>query len=599
MIDINPTEGLTKEEKLDYLITSNPVLWANKNFNWEARDYQVSPLQFAPKSRQLVFRLGRRLGKTEMSCILILWYAFTQINKFNPKEDKYNILIVCPYEKQVDLIFDRLRQLIEMSEDYKNSIVRDVQHRLELNNGTVIQGMTAGSKNNSGAANTRGQRAELVFLDEADYLGESDITNIINLRNEDPTKIRLIAASTPSGKRASYFKWCTEASNKFSAHVDDNLSMKVTYKRDKNPNGNGWTEFFAPSTVNKKVFELNPDTGLRYIDEFRNELTEERFEQEVMAGFGEEAGGVFLKRYIDKAKDNGRKLGISKYYDELTPEEQLEWRQKNAFNKKIIGVDWDKVCAGPTFVGVMLNNETKMFEVFLRKELPRTQFTYLDAVDELIRLNADVNPDWIYMDKGAGDVQYELIKRHGVENPSSNLVTKVIANQLAEKTDVVDIHTKKATKMPIKPTMINNAALVFEKEKIALNPHDKLMITQIESFRIKRVSSLGQPIYEDGDDHIIDALSRALFGFAKQYDSMFKRTMTTAMRIVGDLDTQDMNYKRNKIETEKNDAFTVTSITMGGKKETVSFDYYEDDNWGRSSRRNSRKTRKMPSRRSF
>lgn len=337
-------ESLSKEDRLEYLITSNPVLWANKNFNWEPRDYQVKPLQLAPKTRQMVFRLGRRLGKTEVSCILILWYAFTQINKINPKEDKYNILIICPYDDQVSLIFDRLQQLIEMSPEYKNSIERNIHHRIELTNGTIIKGMTAGSKNSTGAANTRGQRAELIFLDEADYLGESDITNILNLRNEHPTKVRVIAASTPSGKRASYYRWCTEATHRFSAQVNlDDPMKKVTYKKDKNERGNGWVEFFAPSTVNKRVFEINPDTGISYIQEFKNELTEERFEQEVMAGFGEESGGVFLKRYVDKALDHGHKLKLTKYYDDMTLEEKEEWKAKNYYNRKILGVDWDKV----------------------------------------------------------------------------------------------------------------------------------------------------------------------------------------------------------------------------------------------------------------
>ena len=120
---------------------------------------------------QAVFRLGRRLGKTEMMCILILWYAFTQYNKkrvTNDTEDVYDILIVAPFEKQIDLIFKRLKELIEASPAYNNVIVRDVKHNLKLANGTNILGITAGSKTGNGANNTRGQRADLIVFDEVD-----------------------------------------------------------------------------------------------------------------------------------------------------------------------------------------------------------------------------------------------------------------------------------------------------------------------------------------------------------------------------------------------------------------------------------------------
>lgn len=255
-----------------------------------------------------------------------------------------------------------------------------------------------------------------------------------------------------------------------------------------------------------------------------------------------------------------------------------------------------KVCAGPTFVGVMLNQKTQMFEVFMRKELPRTKFTYLDAVDELIRVNADIDPDWIYMDKGAGDVQYELIKKHGVNNPASGLTTKVVANQLAEKTNIIDIHTGKATKMPIKPTMINNAALVFEKEKIALNPHDILAKEQIESFKIKRMSTLGQPIYEDGNDHIIDALSRALFGFAKQYDDLFKRTMVTTIRYIDQLDKEEMDFNRADMNETK-DKYTLR--TLGVASGMSSRNNFYGFGSGVGEYKSRPKMRGMPSRRKF
>lgn len=151
--------GLKETEALEYVVLNDPTLWAKVYLDWTARDYQVDILDQGKKSNKLVLRLGRRLGKTETICILILWHAFTQANK-GPNEGVYDILIITPFETQVDLIFDRLKQLIDQSPILQKDVPRDVYHRIELSNGTHITGLTAGSKSGTGAANTRGQRAD-------------------------------------------------------------------------------------------------------------------------------------------------------------------------------------------------------------------------------------------------------------------------------------------------------------------------------------------------------------------------------------------------------------------------------------------------------
>ena len=51
-------------DALEYVVADSPVLWAKVYLNWEARDYQDPILKEGKKSKQLVLRLGRRLGKT-------------------------------------------------------------------------------------------------------------------------------------------------------------------------------------------------------------------------------------------------------------------------------------------------------------------------------------------------------------------------------------------------------------------------------------------------------------------------------------------------------------------------------------------------------
>lgn len=177
--------SLSQEEREQFEIMQNVVKWAYVYFGWVAYDYQEAILKNIIRDAQAVFRLGRRHGKTECQCILILWYAFTQFNKkqvTNDTEDVYDILIVAPFEKQIDLIFKRLKELIEASPAYKDCIVRDVKHNIKLANGTNILGITAGSKTGNGANNTRGQRADLIVFDEVDKL----LSTINSVKREKP-----------------------------------------------------------------------------------------------------------------------------------------------------------------------------------------------------------------------------------------------------------------------------------------------------------------------------------------------------------------------------------------------------------------------------
>ena len=96
--------GRPSNEALEFIVCDDPRLWAKVYLGWEARDYQELILEKAKTVRSLVLRLGRRLGKTDTMCVLILWFAYTQSNK--GPNNQYDILIITPYETQIDLIFE-------------------------------------------------------------------------------------------------------------------------------------------------------------------------------------------------------------------------------------------------------------------------------------------------------------------------------------------------------------------------------------------------------------------------------------------------------------------------------------------------------------
>lgn len=411
----------------------------------------------------------------------------------------------------------------------------------------------------------------LIILDEVDYIGSSQITNIMNIRNEAPERIRMIAASTPCGKHEEFYKWCTESSKSYKPDPKDIENFEfngyiVTNSIDvRKEKGNGWTEIYAPSIVNKELLKMNPITEQTYLQDIKDELSELRYDQEVMAEFGDEELGVYQKKYINQAVQNGIDCG-HKYVNKMSSDEFDNFIQNRGNNLRFLGVDWDKVMAGTTLVGMELDRYFKnqdgiiepKFKVMFRIEIPKTQFTYVNAINKIIELNDVYNFDWIAIDRGYGETQLELLHKYGIENPESGLDDKVVGYQFGEKINVRDPYTHKLDKKPLKPFMVNNSVVMFEKNKIVFDPADKLLIEQFESYRIKSISSTGLPVYTDENEHAVDAVNLCLLIFQQKYGDLFKSIITSKILAINEIkrtgenvDNRDMELKKvKKLNTE-------------------------------------------------
>lgn len=524
--------------------------------DWEARDYQFAILTEGKKSKKLVLRLGRRLGKTDDMCVLILWFAYTQYNK--GPNNQYDIIIATPYETQIDLIFKRLHQLIEVSPLLGGLISRDVHHNICFNiNGVTsnILGLTAGANNATGGANsTRGQRADVIILDECDYIGSNQVTNILNIRNEAPERIRLICASTPSGKHEEYYRWCIGASKKYYPTQDDIKNNRFTgYKIDEKAvgEGNGWTEIYAPSNVNKELLKINPDTLQTYLEDIRDELSEMRYVQEVMAEFGEEELGVYQKKYIYEAIKEGERLGY-RYITKWSKQDREAYLKRTQGQCiRILGVDWDKYAAATNMVCMEFDRFHQdadgrivpLFKMLFRIEIARSDFTYVNAMNKIIELNDEYKFDWIAIDRGYGEVQLEMLHKYGLEHEETGLADKVIGYQFSQKIEVTDPYTRKKDSKDLKPFMVNNSVNLFEKGKIVLDPKDKTMIQQLEEYRVKSISASGKPIYTDENEHAIDSMNLALLAFEQHHGELLKKVFSIKTIFIGTLDNRDVDVK--------------------------------------------------------
>jgi hypothetical protein len=477
--------NFTAEElKLAELLLDE-VKWAQAELGWVARWYQAEILH-AQKTRT-VLRCGRRVGKTDVACVRILNRALTKPGRSH--DESYVILILTPFETQITLIFKRLREMLNKSLMLKASLVGDTQNPQELRfaNGSRITGFTTGARSGNGAANVRGQRADFIYIDEVDYIGDSEINTVMAIVLEDPDRIEVLTSSTPSGRRSHFYRWCT----------NKNL---------------GWKEFHFPSWV-------NPTWSEQTETEFRASLSELSYKHEVEADFGEEQEGVYAKKYLDLSYERAINFQYTAYPD--TP--------YAATGPRVIGIDWDKYQATPVFVGIEWHEPWKLFRVFLREEMPKTEFTLDFAVERIVHLQRMWKFDWLVADRGYGEFQIETLRKYGLHHPETGLAERIVDITFSDKLEIRDPFTKQLEKKHLKPFAVNTAVVAFERQQLVLCPTDSRMRKQLEDYHVVSVSQSGAPVYVDENEHMVDALNLAMMQMTLKYSDLFKTNFASRM----------------------------------------------------------------------
>jgi replicative DNA helicase len=467
--------GVSAEHQRQLHISRDPVVWAKQFLGAELRVYQILILR-DPGLRK-VLRAGRRLGKTFSLAIMLLHYSYTH------KDGRS--LVIAPMKTQVELIYQEILRIASKNEVVTNSISRKVtspQFMIQFSNGSTIRFFTSGMKSGGKSDVARGQEAHLIVLDEMDYMHADDLDALYAMlqktAEDQPDKV-MIGASTPTGRRERFWEWC------------------------RSPR---FTEFWFPSYC-------NPYFSKEQEEEFREQYSPSGYRHEIEADWGEDSEGVYPRKFVDRAF-------ISPSWD-YTPE------ITSARSFHTIGVDWDKYGAGTNIVIVETcaeNYEDTRFRgksrICYREEIPRSEYTLTKAVDRIIELNRAFNPKHIYVDRGYGEVQVELLKKYGVENPYSGLRDKVKGISFGESIDVRDPYTKLMIKKEMKPFMVDNLRQFLEKERILIPESDEELYMQLISYVVIRTTQTGRPVFEAAGsamDHAHDALMLALLAITQNY----------------------------------------------------------------------------------
>lgn len=483
--------GCGQDEYDEMRVLADPILFGRAFFDIEARWYQTEPLCCTADKK--VMRAGRRIGKSYALVWYILWYAWTHAG--------HNVLVIAPYQAQVTKLFNDMKKLIgaspEMSEVAQIRSTPPLQ--ISFPNGTTILGFASGKNSSQHSDQIRGQDAHLIALDEVDLMNDYDLEVISAIMVSHPD-MEIVACSTPKGWRRFFYRHCTDKSQGFK---------EFHYISAESPS---WTEKTE-----------------RY---FRGNFSKTGYEHEFLAEFGEPEEGVFSVEAIDAS--------LREY--------KLEEYEVSSGTHKILGVDWNAAYGTHiTLVEYVTDPSSPFFGKFAlaaKEVIPKSEFSQHRAVEAVKRLNQTHDPDYIYVDHGFGDVQIEMLKMAGLEDPSSELYEKLRPIRMGGQIMINEPGTGLEENRLVKPYMVGVAAVhveegrcvfpVSEDTDVVAEPgqdNAKMgLIQQMRNFRVVRLSQAGQPVYSQDYEHTLTAWMLAILGFQLEYGGL--RGQDVAARVV-------------------------------------------------------------------
>lgn len=516
------SKGMDRETALLYVkSTQDPASWVEMMFGYQLRVYQKEQLRCT--SRRLVLRQGRRSGKTFAMSMKLIYYCFNM--KVSHGKDSNGeevikgprILIVTPYQAQLDLFFEEMEKILNKNQD----LVADVTtaksaslftkspfYKMEFSNGAVIKGFVSGvtlKTDGSGGGTLRGQTADVVCLDEMDMIQEDTINKAILPILVSTPNVYMMASSTPIGIRSKFYDWCKKDSS--------------------------FKEEYYPSTVLPHWNDVKSEVE-------KPDTVKDAFDSEYMAHFIEGSTGVFKPAYVTVSKKPYS-------YTDTDFKNSKFWNLVGVKNRHelitCIGIDWNKT-AGTELYVVGYDRQQARWICLDAVNVEAGVFTAELYKQAVIDLNFKWKPDFIYADEGYGQHIIDDLKfiAFNLKSKPDKTPIEVETAKMEERLKAFNFSGKVTLKSPIDGTdiekggkefLVENAIRVFEEKRIYF-PHDDYKLEkQLLNYVVLKVSENSKkpifgPLNKLVGDHRLDALMLALGGLFLEV-SMYSGAVST------------------------------------------------------------------------
>ena len=232
----------------------DPVLFSRKLLGFDPFPYQEELLR--DRSKRIVACMGRQTGKSTTIAAKAIHFAFTH--------PRTTTLIVSATLRQSMLMFDKIASFL-LRGPLRNSVAYRSRSRIRLTNGSWIIALPCGRSGFS----LRGHTAHLLILDEAAFMPEEVITNVL-LPMLSTTNGSCWMLSTPWSRDHVFYRAFTDKA---------------------------WSVHHYPTSVNPLV---KPE----FLKEQRALIGEERFAMEYEAKFVDEARSYFPSSLITRCSED-------------------------------------------------------------------------------------------------------------------------------------------------------------------------------------------------------------------------------------------------------------------------------------------------------
>lgn len=424
--------------------------------------------------------------------ILALWGAMCHNN--------YKVMIACPNNNQVETIFDDIRRFVDCNPWIAECITVNQKSpaRIKFSNGSQIYGFTTGAKSKGEGDSVRSQSADMVLLDEADFLAEADWAALIPIMIGDIDrmgKVRFYMASSIRRYKSTFHKFLLGERTTFSSSPTEGVEDSVV------------------DTINRIKIPITQDPSItpEQIHKAKSVALNNKdvsWEREYLCELPEIGEGVFRKSDVDRFLSLPGLYGI----------ERRNWDLPC-----FMGVDWDKYQAGSTIAIIQVNPIFGDCEVIYREEIPREEFRMLAAVKRVIELNSMFTPAEILVDAGFGETNIELLHEHGSRHPETRLqskVKRVAFNMMVDSFDPID---GTSVKKRFKPLMVSILQATLEESRLKAPASDEEMKVQFMDYKVKSITESNITFISE-NEHCIDAVGLAMFGIYQKYLDVFRRT---------------------------------------------------------------------------
>jgi hypothetical protein len=490
----------------------DPSTWILHNLALDPHWYQDVSVKCT--SARQALRWGRRTGKTHICAAKFLYLCNTRPG--------IKILAVTPWKSQAREIRERIKEFIDNNKKLQAELVSSVQqpyYEFLWKNGSRIRIFVGGSSGGENAAGqVRGQEADLIFMDEMDYL-DDDSSNAISPILTDPSRqgreeIELIVSSTPSGKEGLFFTMC---------------------------NDEHYMELHIPS-------RFRPDWNTHREQQARKSCkNQQEFDHEYDAKWGTKADGVFRRSDVIKAQQPYRYHRYDGIFEEIDWPEMSPWLHW----VYMMGVDWNGEGNGTRIVVIGYDPTRDNWSIVHRERVDVEEFALHTAVDRVVKLNRIWNCHSLYIDWGFGAYQDEVLRgigraAHNAKNAGQQYHTADLT--LADHVraidfgstftyNVTDPDTKeiKEVKKPLKNYMVENLQRHFELGSLGFSKADGELKQQFMGYFVKGKSKHHELVYKadpEAGDHDLDAVVLAMFAFNREFDPFFKKNYVDTIEVM-------------------------------------------------------------------